>query len=76
MLSKMYYSAVNLTPEAHMVEIALNKDTDHEQSVSRTPSIPLFKILNVGFLGFGWSMPAHLQTSESTPHESTESSQV
>ena len=57
----MYYTALSLQPDAH--EVCQDKQDDHsfETATTYKASIPLFKLLGFGFLGFGWSAPSYSQ---------------
>ena len=51
----MYYTVINLQPEAHEVRQPEQYVSDHVPATAYRAPIPVFKLLGFGFMGFGWA---------------------
>lgn len=51
----MYYTVINLQPDAYEVSQSEQDVTDLEPATAYRAPIPVFKLLGFGFMGFGWA---------------------
>ncbi len=51
----MYYTAINLQPDAHEVSQPEQYVSNLVPATAYRAPIPVFKLLGFGFMGFGWA---------------------